>query len=79
MTEEIPAEVVAVFRRMFPKYDGPVTATLTAADVNGWDSLRHTELILDIEDALGVAFDPAAAFDAPDLGTLIASANGPPR
>ena len=73
----LPAAVVAVIRELFPAYAGPVTADLTAADVIGWDSLRHAELIMCLEDALGVEFDPAQAFQAPDLGALIASRAGP--
>ena len=77
--DALPDSVVAVIRHLFPGYSGPVTANLTAADVNGWDSLRHSELILCLEDALGVEFDAMQAFEAPNLGAVIASRAEPDR
>lgn len=70
-TDDVPVTVAATFRRLFPHYAGPVTRGLTAAQVPGWDSLSHAELILSLEDALGVQIDPARAFDYPDLGALV--------
>ena len=68
---EAPEGVVAIFRRLFPYYAGPVHRGLTADQVPGWDSLSHAELIMSIEDLHGVLIDPAAAFDYPDLGALL--------
>jgi acyl carrier protein len=74
MSEILPTTVVDLFRELFPNYRGAVTGELVAADVEGWDSLRHAELIFALEDALGKPIDATAAFEAPNLGALIASA-----
>ena len=68
---DVPEAVVEIFRKLFPFYAGAVTRGLTAAQVPGWDSLSHAELIMSVEEAYGVLIDPASAFDYADLGTLI--------
>lgn len=68
---EAPQAVVEIFRKLFPFYAGPVTRSVTAAQVPGWDSLSHAELIMSVEEAYGVLIDPASAFDYPDLGALL--------
>lgn len=73
---DVPEAVVAVFRGLFTHYAGPVHRGLTAAQVPGWDSLSHAELIMALEDALGVRIDPAKAFDYPDLGALVDDLGG---
>ena len=59
-----------VFRKQFPRYAGPVKPALTAADVDGWDSLSHANLIMAMEDEFGVEIDPAKAFEFATLGEL---------
>lgn len=66
-----PDAVIEIFRRLFPYYAGPVHRSLTAAQVPGWDSLSHAELIMSVEEVYGVLIDPASAFDYADLGALL--------
>lgn len=47
---------------------GPET---TALDVDGWDSLSHSMLMLEIEQAFGVPIDPALAARFADVGELL--------
>jgi acyl carrier protein len=55
-----PAEVIAriepIIRDLFDEYEGPVTANLTAKDVEQWDSLANVQLIVMVEKAFGVKF-----------------------
>jgi acyl carrier protein len=38
-----------IIRRVFPDHTGPLTAETVAADVDGWDSLAHANVILEAE------------------------------
>ena len=49
-----------------------VNAQTTALDVDGWDSLSHSMLMLEIEQAFGVELDLAAAGRCRNLGELAA-------
>lgn len=41
-----------------------------ASDVSGWDSLRHTELLLFLEEKLNIEFDLHETMNMPNLGAL---------
>ena len=64
--------VEAVLRRAFPGFRGAFHAGLAAADVAGWDSVAHVNLLMDLEDAFGVEIPPGAAAQVPDVGGLMA-------
>jgi acyl carrier protein len=62
------ASIVSVFRVT----DGSkITEVTTAADVDGWDSLSHTMLLMKLEDALGRQLPVAAMYSAANVGQLI--------
>lgn len=42
-----------------------------AADVPGWDSLAHTLIVLEINEKLGIALQPASAAKARDFAHLV--------
>lgn len=54
--EEILAKVNEVFRSVFDDESVTVGYETTAADVEGWDSLRHITLIEAIEDEFDIRF-----------------------
>jgi acyl carrier protein len=49
-------DLQTVFRRVFDEDDLVITETTSAADVNGWDSMAHINLIVAIEKKFGVRF-----------------------
>jgi acyl carrier protein len=68
--DDLPAQIIEVFRAQFKNYSGPVHRGLSADQVPGWDSLSHAEFIMSIEDRLGLRLDPGAAFEYRNLGDL---------
>jgi acyl carrier protein len=46
---DIRTEMQAIFRRVFDDDDLEITDGTTAADVNGWDSMAHINLIIAME------------------------------
>jgi len=69
-----PAEAIAriepIVRDLFDEYDGPVTASLTARDVEQWDSLANVQLIVMVERAFGVKFASTEIKSMKNLGAL---------
>lgn len=57
---EIPAELESklntVFRQVFRQPSVAVRRDMVAADVPGWDSISHAEMIAAVEDAFGTKF-----------------------
>ena len=45
-----------VFRQVFEDPNLVLTEQLSAADIEGWDSLNHISLIVEIESATGLTF-----------------------
>jgi acyl carrier protein len=60
-----------VMREVFLDPDLLVTPQTTALDVDGWDSLSHSMLLLEIEQAFGVRVDASAAARCANLGELV--------
>jgi len=55
-SEEILARVTAVFRDVFDDDKIILTRTMTAEDIDAWDSLSHVSLIVAIEREFKVKF-----------------------
>jgi acyl carrier protein len=45
-----------VFQQVFDDPNLVLTEQLSAADIEGWDSLNHISLIVEIESAIGMTF-----------------------
>jgi acyl carrier protein len=54
--EHMLSELQEIFRRVFDEDELIITERTTAADVNGWDSMAHINLIIAIEKRFGVRF-----------------------
>ncbi len=54
--EEIAERVTNVFREVFNDDTLVLTDTTTAADVPGWDSLRHITLMEEVEEEMDIRF-----------------------
>jgi acyl carrier protein len=70
--DEAIARIEPIFRDLFDEYDGPVVATLSAADVDQWDSLANVQLIVMVEHAFGARFSTDEILELKNLGELAA-------
>jgi acyl carrier protein len=53
---DVQTDLQEVFRRVFDDDDLSVTPATTAADIDGWDSMAHINLIIAAEKKFGVSF-----------------------
>ena len=70
MTDDVMATLQDVFRQVFNAPSLELVATTTAADVRGWDSLKHIELIMSIERRFGIKFKTAEVASMANVGDL---------
>ena len=68
---QILEKLTEIIRTLFDEYEGPVTRTIAAKDIEQWDSLANVQLIVLMEKAFGVRFtmDEIARFE--NLGSII--------
>ena len=59
-----------VFREVFDDPGMVLTDGTTAADVPGWDSLAHVNLMFSIESEFGIAFSSRELSTLQDVGDL---------
>lgn len=59
-------------RSFFDEYQGPITPDTTAEDVPQWDSLAHVQLLVMIEQSLGVRFTTSEISQLQKFGDLVA-------
>ena len=65
------AQLAKVVRETFHAKPGVVvTPDTTAADIDGWDSLTHSVLIMRVEEEFGVELPFDRVFDLENLGAL---------
>jgi acyl carrier protein len=55
----LQSELQDVFRRVFDDDDLAITDATTAADIDGWDSMAHINLLIAIEKRFGIKFSGA--------------------
>ncbi len=71
MTEpESYAFLTRMLQRVFERTDIVATPELTAKDVFGWDSFKQVELLMEIQDELGIEFTTEEMDDIENLGAL---------
>ena len=68
-TERLAVE--AAFRENFPLFTGEISDDLSAADVTGWDSFAHVNLMFSIEGIIDRSFDVSETFALANIGELI--------
>jgi acyl carrier protein len=73
MTEpELYMELNAIIRRVVGDDAVDVTASTTADDVDGWDSMNHIFIVVELEKRFGVKFHAAEMEELKDVGELTA-------
>ncbi len=71
MTTALLERLQGVMREVFLDDNLRVSRQTTACDVDGWDSLSHSMLMLELEQAFGVTIDPGLASRLADVGELL--------
>ncbi len=69
--DQIMEKVADIIRSTFRQPDAEITRDTVALDVDGWDSLSHTMLILEVEKQFGVRLPPERVYDLDDVGELV--------
>ena len=54
--DRLQSELQDLFRRVFDQDDLTITESTTAAEVDGWDSMAHINLIIAVEKQFGIKF-----------------------
>jgi acyl carrier protein len=70
MSAEIDRRVFEVIADVFNADASSITRETVADDVDGWDSLAHTVLMMRLERVFGVRIDEATASGAENVGEL---------
>ena len=69
--DEILAEVGDIIRTTFRCPGVEVTRETSAIDIDGWDSLSHTNLIMEVERKFAIQLPVERMFDLADVGELV--------
>jgi acyl carrier protein len=59
-----------MLQRVFERTDIVATPELTAKDVFGWDSFKQVELLMEIQEELGIEFTTEEMDDIENVGAL---------
>jgi acyl carrier protein len=70
--DAIYAKLTAIFHDVFDDDTIVVTPTLTADDVDEWDSLSHIRLVLAVEKQFGLKFSAAEVGRLKNVGEFVA-------
>ena len=72
MTDDaLLATIAAVIGERLGADAATITRATRAEDIDGWDSVTHTLIVMEIERRLAIAMDMNAAFDVADVGGLV--------
>jgi acyl carrier protein len=69
---DIYENLTEIFRDVFDDESITVVPTLTAKDVDGWDSLTHVRLIIAVERAFHLTFSTSEIAGLERVGDLVA-------
>ena len=69
--DEIFTRLNEVFQDVFGDDDITVTDETTAADVEGWDSLRHITLLAAVEDEFDIEFSLGQTVKMKNVGEMV--------
>ena len=63
-------QLLPIFRNVFDDDDLVINSSTTAQDVDGWDSLAHIRLIVEIEKSFGLRFSAAEISEVENVGQM---------
>ena len=67
MENDIKALIASYFKVSMEK----ITDETTASDIEGWDSLSHAQLLLEIEQKFNISFELSDVMEMDNVGRLI--------
>jgi acyl carrier protein len=70
MSNPVFDRLAEVIRTTLKQPEAAIAPETTADDVDGWDSLTHSVLLMRIERAFGVRFEPAEVMALENVGQL---------
>ncbi len=70
-TEKVLKELDSIFAETLSDMNVNLELNTTAADVEGWDSLRHIELIINIETFYSIKFSTKEIMSVENIGSLV--------
>ena len=68
---EIYEQLTTIFRNLFDEDTIVLTPETTAADIEGWDSFNHINLIVAVEAKFGIKFKTAELDELHNVGHLV--------
>lgn len=71
MTDELAKQVRKIIAETFNVDEGEITNETTADDVDGWDSLAHTILMVRLQRNLNLTIPETLAANSETVGALI--------
>lgn len=71
MTDELAKQVRKIIAETFNVDEGQITNETTADDVDGWDSLAHTILMVRLQRNLNLTIPETLAANSETVGALI--------
>lgn len=70
MSEDIKTSIFRIIQNFFPYFEGPITDSISADDIEEWDSLTHVQIVLLIEQTFGIRFTLSEINSMQNLGDL---------
>jgi acyl carrier protein len=70
-SSEIYARLTPIFHDLFDAPELKLSPTLTARDVDGWDSLNHIRLVLSVQKAFAVKFSASEINKLSNVGEFV--------
>ena len=68
---DVLAQLTEVFHMVFEDDTISLTREMTADDLDAWDSMSHTTLLMAAEDHFDVEFEDWEVMNLPDVGALV--------
>lgn len=70
--DQILAQVREIIADVLDQPDAQIDAATTAADVEGWDSFNHINIVVAVESRFGIKVNTAEIEDLRNVGELVA-------
>lgn len=69
--KEIEGKLQEIFREVFEDEELIIAADMTAEDIEGWDSLTHFQMIMEVEMEFGIKFTTDEIANLASVGELM--------